>query len=227
MSSPTHSPSDVAKTATILFLAGVAIVLCMVAAVYMLMILIDRYCSLNPDTGRQIDYGSVAQRAGLWGLSQDERRAILEQILIVKTYTCRQASQDDITDVDDDVENPPPNLELLVNNNVIETKDEEAKEGTHAVCDSDSQLNTTCAICLSDFVRGDAVLSGTLCLHSFHKTCAFEWLKNHDHCPCCRKEMVTPSEMCTTAEDILGQECILQMRMSGPTLELARNDFQR
>jgi len=114
-----------------------------------------------------------------------------------------------------------PKLLVLANNNVEKmNEDEEAKDGTQSmVADTealdDSQHNTACAICLSDYVHGDIVLSGTSCLHIFHNTCAFEWLEKHDHCPYCCKEMVTPSEMRKTAKYILGEERILQMRNVG------------
>lgn len=70
------------------------------------------------------------------------------------------------------------------------------------------------------------VLTGTSCNHLFHTSCAFEWLSKHDHCPYCRKEMVKADEMRTAAEDLLGQDRVLEMRMWGPTEELMRNDFE-
>jgi hypothetical protein len=70
------------------------------------------------------------------------------------------------------------------------------------------------------------VLTGTSCNHLFHRRCAFEWLSKHDHCPYCRKEMVTADEMRTAAEELLGQDRVLEMRMWGPTEELMRNDFE-
>ena len=70
------------------------------------------------------------------------------------------------------------------------------------------------------------VLTGASCNHLFHKTCAFEWLTKNDHCPYCRKEMMTALNMRETAEELLGQERVLEMRMWGPTQELMRNDFE-
>lgn len=78
-----------------------------------------------------------------------------------------------------------------------------------------------------DFVEdGEVVLSGTSCNHLFHKSCAFEWLSKHDHCPYCRKEMMTADEMRETAQELLGEERVLEMRMWGPTQELMRNNFE-
>lgn len=88
-------------------------------------------------------------------------------------------------------------------------------------------LSHTRSLYISDkiTVQGDTVVSGTSCSHLFHKTCAFEWLQKHDHCPYCRKEMMTPNEMLATANEILGESRVLEMRMWGPTEELRRNEF--
>jgi hypothetical protein len=140
MSSP-NDPSDVAKNVAILCLEGVAFFFCSAALVFVFTIILDRYCGLNLGAVRQIDIGPVARKAGLWGLRQDERRAILEQILIGKPYT-PDKSQDDISDV----ENPPPNVELQANDNV--EMNEEAKDETQSTVANmealgDSQHNTT------------------------------------------------------------------------------------
>lgn len=39
--------------------------------------------------------------------------------------------------------------------------------------------------------------------------------------------MMAPEEMRTTAEELLGQDRVLEMRMWGPTEELMRNSFQQ
>ena len=43
----------------------------------------------------------------------------------------------------------------------------------------------SCVICLEEFKADDEVVS-LYCLHLFHKTCIFEWLKGHDSCPICK-----------------------------------------
>ena len=56
----------------------------------------------------------------------------------------------------------------------------------------------------------DVVMTGTNCTHKFHKHCAMVWMTNHrrpkDHCPYCRKEMMTPEEMKKAALAVLGED---------------------
>jgi hypothetical protein len=224
--------TEIAKNVLILIAAGIAIIIGMVVLVYMITVIMDRYCGggLAPDAVHQIDHGPVARKAGLWGLRQDERRVILERVLIEKPYSPEILESHDNNA---DVENPPPKGELLTIDTVEtnDTQHEEAQDETSRVVANteeldDAQHDTTCAICLSEYVQGEMVVSGTSCSHFFHKTCSFAWLEKHDHCPYCRKEMMTPSEMRSTAEDVLGEQRILQMQMWGPTIELARNDFE-
>lgn len=103
----------------------------------------------------------------------------------------------------------------------------------------DAAHDTTCAICLNDYgmfvcddglaklvsllttnlslddvtEEGELVLTGTSCTHMFHKSCAFEWLAKHDHCPYCRMEMVTPEEMKCTAISVLGKSRVQSMSL--------------
>jgi hypothetical protein len=37
----------------------------------------------------------------------------------------------------------------------------------------------------------------------FHKSCILLWLEKNDHCPYCREEMITPSQMKAAAKKIL------------------------
>ena len=38
----------------------------------------------------------------------------------------------------------------------------------------------------------DEVMEGIQCHHEYHHACMMEWLKQHDDCPVCRKQMWTP-----------------------------------
>ena len=51
-------------------------------------------------------------------------------------------------------------------------------------------------------------MTGTNCTHLFHYECAMQWLckKHHYHCPLCRKDMLTVSELRKAAEYVLGEE---------------------
>jgi hypothetical protein len=233
MSSP-NPPAEVARNIVVMFLVGIALVVGLVVLVYMLMVILDQFCGgvLEPGGVHEVDRGPVARKAGLWGLLQDERRVILERILIGKPYTPEMLEPQN---GDPDVENQPPkDDEFLAYDK--ETQADEAKDEippeqkgndetlfVNMVELDDAQHHNTCAICLSDFVPGEMVVTGTSCTHIFHKPCAFEWLEKQDHCPYCRKEMMTPSEMKSTAEEVLGEQRVVQMRIWGPPIKVARN----
>ncbi|GMH66863.1 hypothetical protein TrLO_g12769 [Triparma laevis f. longispina] len=50
---------------------------------------------------------------------------------------------------------------------------------------------TECCICMVDFdtTDDDKGIIKTPCEHVFHKECLATWLKNHRHCPLCRKDL--------------------------------------
>ncbi|GMH95891.1 hypothetical protein TrST_g3404 [Triparma strigata] len=50
---------------------------------------------------------------------------------------------------------------------------------------------TECCICMVDFdtTDDDKGIIKTPCSHVFHKECLATWLKNHRHCPLCRKDL--------------------------------------
>ncbi|GAX78647.1 hypothetical protein CEUSTIGMA_g6085.t1 [Chlamydomonas eustigma] len=58
-------------------------------------------------------------------------------------------------------------------------------EGSTEAADSD----TTCIVCLLDYEDGD-ILRQLPCKHDFHKDCIDSWMKHHQTCPICRKELV-------------------------------------
>jgi hypothetical protein len=47
-----------------------------------------------------------------------------------------------------------------------------------------------CAICLSEFAAGDAILVLPQCSHTFHVACIETWLGSHSSCPSCRQILV-------------------------------------
>lgn len=51
--------------------------------------------------------------------------------------------------------------------------------------------HTCCAICLSDFIEGERVVSLTSCGHEYHDACLQPWIDRHTlstpTCPMCRK----------------------------------------
>jgi len=70
-----------------------------------------------------------------------------------------------------------------------------------------SEESEVCAICICPYEEGDIRIFSKRCPHVFHKECILEWLvKCHNECPCCRKEMVTKSELKETSVSLLGTE---------------------
>ena len=51
-----------------------------------------------------------------------------------------------------------------------------------------------CIICRDVFNIGDTVLRMPSCVHCFHESCALMWLKSHNTCPTCRRELPTDDE---------------------------------
>ena len=71
-----------------------------------------------------------------------------------------------------------------------------------------------CCICLAPYQDGESVMTGTQCTHLFHADpCCLEWLRQHDHCPYCRVEMVKPQEFRQAAIAILGEHRVEKLSM--------------
>lgn len=45
-----------------------------------------------------------------------------------------------------------------------------------------------CPICLEDFLLGEKI-ARSHCSHSFHTKCLMIWLKAHNTCPMCKKNL--------------------------------------
>lgn len=63
----------------------------------------------------------------------------------------------------------------------------------------DTTEEAVCPICLCSYEEGELLVSSKHCSHLFHKECILEWLEKHEHCPCCRVDMATESEICQAA----------------------------
>ncbi|KAI3862491.1 hypothetical protein MKX03_011579 [Papaver bracteatum] len=50
--------------------------------------------------------------------------------------------------------------------------------------------DTTCAICLSDFIPKETLKSMPMCNHCFHANCLEQWLRVNATCPVCRKSPI-------------------------------------
>ena len=47
--------------------------------------------------------------------------------------------------------------------------------------------DTTCSICMSDFLNNETILTFPTCHHIFHSPCILEWLNTRSNCPMCRQ----------------------------------------
>ena len=65
----------------------------------------------------------------------------------------------------------------------------------HVQCDLEIQSNAKeCIICVEPLRVGETVLRIPACGHVFHETCALTWLRQHNACPYCRRELPTDDE---------------------------------
>ena len=53
----------------------------------------------------------------------------------------------------------------------------------------------SCAICFEDFALGEGICVLPLCNHTFHKSCAHDWLKRSLLCPMCRSNIRSNLEL--------------------------------
>ena len=63
-----------------------------------------------------------------------------------------------------------------------------AEETLRTINEHPAPIDGTCAICLCDWCKGDAV--ATLpCQHRFHRRCIVQWLRQKDACPLCNAQV--------------------------------------
>ena len=58
-----------------------------------------------------------------------------------------------------------------------------------------------CAICLSEFIPGEAVRMLPRCNHGFHVNCIDQWLESHQTCPKCRQRMPCSAVVISVTND--------------------------
>ena len=51
------------------------------------------------------------------------------------------------------------------------------------------RVEKKCSICLNEFKEMERVKLFSCKLHLFHKDCIMKWLKEHDFCPLCKKNI--------------------------------------
>lgn len=246
---------------------GSVSVFVLLAAVYMIALLVDKCSSDGADggsgstaNGGGFDEGILHRKANLWGLTVKERIEILPILFLNTMFIWNEDTHGDRTmgsggtSENRAVENADP-LETrdearadTANETAVNQSAEAAEEQATAskvISDStpapsdernteadaiepasttpavnhddeeDELDNNTllCSICLAPFVNGTQVMTGTRCAHVYHQTCCMSWLQNNDHCPYCRKEMMTPLEFRQAALIKLGERRLEKMRL--------------
>jgi hypothetical protein len=235
--------------AFLLLLGGFGIVMGIVFSTYFASVIFDKYCCCCPGfvavgSLEEVDQGSVARKAGLWGLRLSERQEILKKVFAEKqtVYHARRvvASDVDSTEVgnvdeavpqvveDNKIEQETPKKDEAKEEKDIEQgdglsppKDEDKYENAvkNEVDDSkdDADHETTCCICLAEYEEGCTLLTGSSCVHKFHYDCSMVWLLRHDECPYCRMLLVSPKDFREAAIPLLGQGRIKELAYSGAT----------
>jgi len=143
------APAEMVKDVAIIFLVGVAIVIGLLFVVYLLMLIMDKYCCCIPGwmaagESVEIDHGPVARKAGLWGLRRSERQAILEHIFVGKSYT------PDMIREKHDEENPAC-IEKSATEKTSEMKDDDNPDGGKE--DGDEEANLDDAVTTNEDVE--------------------------------------------------------------------------
>ena len=182
----------------------------------------------RPSELEDFDQGVVSKKAGLWGLRLSERDQLLEEIFERQKKTVFHFGETRVKRIPDpeeglemvDLSTPVPEKKVTIEVSPQKGTDDEisddapeAEEEEPVVEEEldDADHERICCVCLNEYDSGERVMTGTGCEHMFHYDCSLQWLKNHDHCPYCRKEMITPQEMRTAAEKALGEERVTQL----------------
>lgn len=77
----------------------------------------------------------------------------------------------------------PTSEETIARIPLVEIKDQHCKK-----LDDGTMEAPTCSVCITDFQKGSKNLI-LPCGHLFHPDCIKPWLKDHNTCPVCRKQL--------------------------------------
>jgi hypothetical protein len=156
-------------------------------------------------------YGPVACEARLWGLEAKERRAVLESIF--SNLVHKDVAEEPDRHGAGHSQAPSCCVEDCLERGNADSGEHFAS-GDHTE-HSSLDMRFSCAICLREYEKGDALLKGASCNHKFHWECAMIWMtknkKPKDHCPYCRGKMITAKEMKTAALEVLGEERVNEL----------------
>ena len=236
------NPTDytqVAKDVAILFLTGIAILIALITLVYVGALVCDRIChrcgccaamrALHTDEPRHVEGGEVARDAGLTGMTDVERRLVLDKMLVGKSYQTYKQMASVRTGGEQNADAGTKEKSASTSSNGTANPDDSTQQDIESqqttpstpsqapVVDDPFQSDsyTACAICIDNYDDADEVFVGEDCNHMFHKECLLDWLQRHDGCPCCRKNMITSEQMKGAAMEVLGCDRVMELAL-GP-----------
>jgi hypothetical protein len=207
------------RSIIVFLFAGIAVLLGLLSVSYIMVLVLDKCCCCLSQEDVVFDRSDVTRQAGLFGLRQKERMQILE--LIFESHTTifdpkatekeKPTPDSDNVDIEQGTSSSIKVTSLsrgcASQNDIIHL--EQIADGLDNVVIKvdDEQHESTCCICLSSYEPGQKILSGTQCVHMFHKDCCMEWLSTRkNNCPYCRVSLFTAREMKASALKVLGEQ---------------------
>jgi len=189
-----------------------AIPLAFLLSVYAILFFLQRmfrytFQALHNNEPRVIVGGVVARDAGLLGMTTEERRMVIENILKPRIFQGQAVmSQCEIPHGEDkegsSVWDTARDESIVINDNIILNNEQIVTNEDNLHC---------CPICLNEFEG--TVIIGKYCSHVFHSKCLLDWLQLQDICPCCRVQMITSHQMREASFQIFGEEKTYQIIM--------------
>lgn len=191
------------------FFAGVAAIVATVLTVYLFTFLTDKISCFDDavlteeEMEERRNATRVTKQSGLAGLLRDERNRIYCVFFERRSFPYLRPPE---TLMDNDA---PYNLDVGQESN--EQEMDEIKQANEN--DVEDGQAPTCSICLSEYDVGDKVILGSACSHMFHYDCCMQWVdKGNEHCPYCRKYMITPVEFYQTAVEVVGEPRVNKLK---------------
>lgn len=181
----------------------------------------DFIASFFDDDAESVDGEGVTKKAGLFGITAEERKLLLEEILHVEIY---QINNPKIKQRKSKTEKKTGDVILNINDASIHSikEEDEVSLATTNFADTDE----LCIICLSDYVDGEEIVCSQKCSHLFHKSCLLEWLGEDDHndCPVCRKTMIMPDEMKEAASRCIPADRLEELEKGNSINDIVSDD---
>lgn len=241
--------NDIDIVSVSIFLAsGLGMVVVLFLVTFLTTLLFDRYCSFFTRGlifDSYFDQTELPKRAGIYGLTIEQRKQILRHLFSERKMVYEGKNEDRSTKSDAKVEGDGvactvtaiiPNVNGLSATEVDEsnggtnttpvgeTSPKQKDEDDKPINDADHER--VCCICLNDYVNGCSLLKSNGCVHLFHHGCAMEWIVKHDHCPYCRKDMVSPNMFRDAANEVLGKDVVESMGLPYTVNEPVPSDIE-